>query len=110
MKGVRWVAMTVVAAMVAAALWIAIPWLAALCAFASLIGFALFLRDSLPRRKGGDYRLDALRELEEREEVRRLLENEPRIADEAETVCPSCMEPYPSRLRGCPRCDKAGAR
>lgn len=79
------------------------PWLASLFALVGAVGIVLWIKD-LAGARADPYSLEALRRQEEREELHRLLEDEPGIAVEADVVCPGCMEPYSPRLRACPRC------
>lgn len=74
----------------------------------SVFGVGLMVAHFVLLRKD-PYSLDALRRVEEREEVRRLRESIGRHTGES-AVCPACMEVYDVELGVCPNCNQLGKR
>ena len=95
--------MALVAALLGIAFAFSAPWLASTLALVGMASLAMYVKELVDGRVD-PYSITALRRLEEREELRQLLDNEPGIAEGAEVVCPSCLEPYAARLGTCPNC------
>jgi hypothetical protein len=103
MKGLRWMIFALACGLLGLQLIGFAVWLASLFALTGMVFLGLFVWEVFPRRID-PYSIDALRRVSEREEVRKLLEEEPSIADEAEIVCPHCLRQFPGRFRKCPYC------
>lgn len=104
MKGMRWVALVLVCVIGGAAIYMFAPWLAALLGVGALYGLVRYGMDACPRRD--PYSIQALQDLAEREELHKLLEGEPGLAEDAVAICPSChglVDPKRRVCRGCGR-------
>lgn len=103
MKGLRWVALAAVTGYLAVWEMTFAPWLGAIFAAATAVFLVMYAREAFWRDR---YSLEALREIDDRAEAHRLLDEEPSVSAEAEVVCPSCFEPHDRRLPACPRCGR----
>lgn len=104
MKGVRWIALILAAVLTGGAAFAFAPWLSALLGLVAAYGIVRYVLEAMPKRD--PYSLASLDEFEEKEELRRLLEAEPTLADEAVAVCPCChglADKKTGICRGCGR-------
>lgn len=106
MKGFRGTAIAVVSALFGIAIWSFAPWATAICGLAGIVGVVMAIQEVVAGRSD-PYSLASLEEFERKEEVRRLLDSEVKIAADADIVCPRCFEHVSASLPACPRCGQA---